>query len=147
MSRDLKFRAWNSVLKEMNEVTSLRMYKNNITGIVMSKVGVKNPIKEGWFNITKSDEIEKVILMQFTGLLDKKGIEIFEGDIIKYKRRWEPDMEKIEIGFIYFDAPSYWISLNEDRTHTTGIINILHADKITKCEVIGNIYENPELMK
>lgn len=89
---------------------------------------------------------DKSIIQQFIGLKDKNEKEIYEGDIIKYKRRWEPNMSKVEIGFIDFDSPGYWIYFDKEKNCSTGIINILQANTITSCEVIGNIYENPELL-
>ena len=69
---------------------------------------------------------------QFTGLLDRNGKEIWEGDIIE-----TGDLENIEKGNIIFhegefiaDFESGWEQL-----------------RLIKCEVIGNVWENPELIK
>lgn len=122
--REIKFRAWDKTNKLMLEVLwfDLRPGKQ----VKMQTFGKP---QEQWSNF--SDMVE---LMQFTGLLDKNGKEIYEGDIVHYfvmtavgKRfeyteevKWD---EKLG-GF----ANSYYISIGEDR------------------EVIGNIYENPELI-
>ena len=69
------------------------------------------------------------VLMQYTGLKDKNGKEIYEGDILKYTFDGEEKIDYIEYQgnmFTYHNAVRW--SLQED-------------------EVIGNIYENPELLE
>lgn len=72
----------------------------------------------------------EVELMQFTGLLDKNGKEIYEGDII------ELDGYKYEILFI--DGEYCGKSMLSEQLQMFEIVN---------GEVIGNIYENPDLIK
>jgi uncharacterized phage protein (TIGR01671 family) len=85
---------------------------------------------------SRGDESHAVedIVMQFTGLLDKNGVEIYEGDIIRLEH-WGPSIYKID-----FDRGAFYIA-KSDREE---VGDIKYAEK---CEVIGNIYENPELLK
>ncbi|PKE36853.1 hypothetical protein CW670_02675 [Macrococcoides caseolyticum] len=75
------------------------------------------------------DEDDRV-LMQATGLTDKNGKEIFEGDIVKY---WE------NIGYIEFYQGSWVINWND------GSLFDLY-DNDNNLEVLGNIHEHPELL-
>lgn len=83
------------------------------------------------------------ILMQSTGLKDKNGKEIFEGDVVKYKAGCNTFTEEVAYdknfaGFGVRDA-------NADIIFTFGEI---FEDMDTRfLEVIGNIYENPELLE
>ena len=70
---------------------------------------------------------------QFTGLLDKNGKEIFEGDLIKYENK------KFEIK--YLNARFSAIELSGTECETLGVL--LWND----AEIIGNIFNNPELLK
>jgi uncharacterized phage protein (TIGR01671 family) len=76
---------------------------------------------------------------QFTGLRDKNGKEIYEGDIVKIcngsinGRPWMDKNKVIAYKEGFFNLPLYCIGEEEDSTHW--------------CEVIGNIHENPELLK
>ena len=82
------------------------------------------------------DEIE---LMQSTGLKDKNGKEIFEEDIVKFTITNGFDYVVDEFGTVKYKLGAFYI-LNG---LTEYIISDIHIDEI---EVVGNIYENPELL-
>jgi len=73
-------------------------------------------------------------LMQFTGLLDKKGKEIYEGDILQ--NDWNHNKFVVEWGEGEYPYQS-------DADSTANKWNVKYGG----CEIIGNIYENPELIK
>ena len=77
----------------------------------------------------------QIILMQFTGLKDNKsGKEIYEGDIVKIENPYYLDNWEV----IFEDGGFKWWRKDMGQKD---------LDTVTKVEVIGNIYENPELLK
>ena len=89
-------------------------------------------------------ERDSTEIMQFTGLKDKKGKEIYEGDVILSKyfddRINEYVERKAEVIFedgCFQVKKEYWKPL---------LISIIAVEKTWTIEVIGNIYENPELL-
>ena len=117
MNKEIKFRAWN---KKRQGWFSL---ENSITFEV-----------EGWGVIPNKD----VKLMQFTGLKDKNGKEIYEGDVVNHGHY--TDNKKPCNFIIYWDEKHSGFMEKEIRDFNTETL-IDNKD----CEVIGNIYENPEL--
>lgn len=114
--RTIKFRAWNKSKKIMIEDVSF--------------------IKE---------YVDKLIYLQFTGLLDKNGKEIYEGDILEFdfpknNTLFLPTGKHIE-SVKWCDIDCRWEVFFEDFNY--GIENRY----IGKGVVIGNIYENKELLK
>lgn len=78
---------------------------------------------------------DKVIFMQSTGLFDKKGVEIFEGDIVKMSKDVYSEPTFYDVVRHYGGA--YRL---ESKQHGCELW-LRHTD----CEVVGGIYENPEL--
>jgi len=81
------------------------------------------------------EQSSKLQLMQYTGLKDKNGVEIFESDICINKVHWD---EPREIGFNYLGTVCSKVKGDE---------NSFHMGILKDIEVIGNVYENPELLE
>lgn len=87
------------------------------------------------------DFTEKVALMQYTGLKDKNGKEIYEGDIVKTPGNRKAKGVFGNGAFWFVGFPFYEKSFFDRQSKTWKIQNAI------KWEIIGNIYENPELIK
>lgn len=87
---------------------------------------------------------DSIILMQSTGLFDKNGVEIYGGDVLCYREgelyNWNVGQVRWmgEGGYPAFDVYPY---IDCD---SNGLSYIMAC---CECEVIGNVYENPELLK
>lgn len=122
--RNIKFRAWHKDIKEMFEVGQITLEKGiwDYQPENRKHIGISIPYQPSF------------ILMQYTGLHDKNGKEIYEGDIVK--------------SYYYIDTPN-----GEQERFNQKVINyndVLCEYKINafeNLEVIGNIYENPELLE
>ncbi|TKL05312.1 hypothetical protein DVW06_11135 [Enterococcus sp. ARL09-542] len=150
MSKIPKFRAWQKYHKRMVEVTSISFDDNGeINGVgtfaenqAPQYINYSDELLGRFF---LKDERGMVLeLMQSTGLKDKNGVEIFEGDIVSVRNHPFQKTEKSGAG-IEIDG-DYAISWNEgDLTWCAG--NLLLARLKPYVTVAGNIYENPELLE
>jgi len=138
MKREIKFRAWDvaNKLMYMPEAISHITFGHTDWNMIYTKTGTP----ASWGKKYPGEEIK---LMQFTGLKDKKGKDIYEGDILKLQYPLNYGFAGIHnkelIVSITFDNGCFWFS---GEGHTD--CNWHHYDEY---EVIGNIYENPELLK
>ena len=141
-----KFRAWSVHYECMfysDEQSEDGWFEFNGMGI-LSANGVFGETPGDQFNPPESNVEEYDVVMQCTGLKDKNGVLIYEKDILSHTRCDE-----------YETSTTLWnVIFNEDRAcfNLVGGIdnyNILPATK-GRCmdfEIIGNIYENPELLE
>jgi len=87
------------------------------------------------------DTADCVALMQYTGLKDKNGKEIFEGDVVK-ARGFEP-----ELHIVRFDRGGFCLEPVEGRELPSHFWPDIKYVEDEHGEITGNIYENPELIK
>nr|DAN80857.1 MAG TPA: YopX protein [Caudoviricetes sp.] len=120
-----KFRAWLKNDKEIIDVDEIHWFDGEL-----------DIIGDYITFVRKADEIE---LMQSTGLKDKNGKEIFEGDIVDYKGR------KAVIKWHGSYASFIYRFVDELNKRSAEWYPLYLA--YLKCEVIDNIYENPELLE
>ena len=85
------------------------------------------------------EEVDPETVYQFTGLTDKKGRKVFEGDIIKCKVH-EMNGYRVRRGIVEYHGVGFIMNLDPNSWYDQKNISF-------DCEVIGNIYDNPELLK
>ncbi len=117
--REIKFRAWDIVTMKM------------ATGVVIHENGMA---------FTNDGQGDEVILMQYTGLKDKNGKEIYEGDVVELHgtRRLEVHFFGGAFGWTGMMGVDDFIPFSRDRIRLEKLLSWT--------QVIGNIHENPELL-
>jgi uncharacterized phage protein (TIGR01671 family) len=79
---------------------------------------------------------------QFTGLHDKNGQEIYEGDVV----RWKDDTSSIDTTIIYHQAIVEWEDVYVSAHSSKWSLSYKQGRDLKYTEVIGNIYENPDMV-
>jgi uncharacterized phage protein (TIGR01671 family) len=130
MNRKIKFRAWDKEQEILHPVQDLQFGNNGKTHVFLA-LG-EDICSEGFAP-------EKFDLMQYTGLKDKNGEEIFEGDVVKF---WANPKD-----YGGYKGHNYIAAVEWDQAFLQFIFSDGHGLKDFEfLEVIGNIYENPELL-
>lgn len=119
--REIKFRAWDNSDKEKPYM--LGPYE----------------LSDSIFN---NKEVRKLELMQYTGLKDKNGVEIYEGDIVELLG-WSSQTKSDGYTFIEWDIDEIGWNFNRSQ-YAEDRYDFRKA--IQNCLVIGNIHQNPELL-
>jgi len=122
MNREIKFRAFDD---------GVMLYSHNNT------INNSNIQNEWFFNSIRED----AIVMQYTGLKDKNGKEIYEGDICTMFTDAPTEVVFKDGAFGYDDQSWYFISFDQNQWFAW------KEGASDNIEIIGNIYENPELLQ
>ncbi len=122
MNRVIKFKAFDENAKRMSRPFTLNNIHNDIMDEDNDNEGGRIMMPDTWWY-----SLNNLKVVQFTGLTDKNGIEIYEGDLLRN------DHENIiTCHFTYFT----FANGDEDTSFNPDA-----------CEVIGNVYKNPELLE
>lgn len=161
MSREIKFRAWNTRDKEMIILENSGLQYFDFEGGYSLGFTV-----DGYYDFyaheqydTMSETASKFPIMQYTGLKDRNGKDIYEGDIVRWGTGKEDDFDReyqhryAVVKFdpdIQFHIQYYIHSENGSRSEGNGKIfrygNFAYRDTHLYLEILGNIHENPELL-
>lgn len=128
-----KFRAWHKKDKKMYDIWALYSKVNYID------------LEVNDFYAYKRERLDEVEIMQATGLFDKNGVEIFEGDILKYKFMYDKRVKTF--GFVVKRIDKATFGLEDIRGLTTEQIELYRVVANNHFQIIGNIYESPELVQ
>jgi uncharacterized phage protein (TIGR01671 family) len=135
--REILFRAWDRNKKMMEKVVDIQMLSPYVYTNVIVEFKEHGRIINDNHLVGGTDGCDTAILMQYTGLKDKNGKKIFEGDILGYKRLGTGKV--IATGVVEFSEEGRYAIRDFD----------LNLDMVVDAGnfVIGNIYENPDAFK
>lgn len=123
--KTIKFRAWDKRSKQLLPIHVIDFESNkiNIYG--------------------RENSIESVKLMQYTGLKDKNGTDIFEGDILEVEKNEDGTYKGTINGKTFFDRfQGYSSKIKVEGMHDIDTLRYWN----NRVRIIGNIYEDPELL-
>lgn len=125
--REIKFRFWDS---------NVGAFDTTIGGYVLQGVDLSSCLPGGY------------TVMQYTGLRDKNGVEIYEGDVLHWQTvHDDPEIVAMNNGNVLVEWEyGMWVVQNAPRNGLWKCVDDMETENSETYQVIGNIYENPELL-
>lgn len=151
MSREIKFRAWHD--RHMDQIVTGYMMQLPESNGIRSYAGYRTTerpinVSESWPEDQNSNtgthefSVADAKIMQYTGFKDKNGKEIYEGDVVEYVQVISNPENKITRDIVTLERfPVYWLEDEEFGYEGEFLVDPESTN------VIGNIYENPELLR
>ena len=133
--RHFKFRLWDKEEKRIINLSKGYPYHHTFS------------VEEGgnisYYNLQNGSGGKEYELMQYTGLQDENGVEVYEGDIFSAEGHFQGEgwFDTGEHDYD-FNAPVEW-----DNKHLSYTCGGYYLHELYNFKIIGNIYENPELLK
>lgn len=129
MNREIKFRVWSNNTWKMHEVVGIRFLADKI-----------DVLDDGMPVTLETSYQGEFVLLQYTGLKDKNGKEIYEGDILQCHYDFGDDTEPMEPVIVEWQYDGWAI-------HALGNDIYMLPRDWEGYEVIGNVFENSDLLE
>ena len=150
MKREIKFKVWDNKYKCITDYNQSKIGALLFDGRVIISTGFDEYDCPTW-DFTKLEE-ERYSIMQFIGLKDKAGNDIYEGDIVRWDDGNNGTKWRVAEVLINPDIQFKIVRINCDFVQSAqeGYVfrfgNFIYRDTEKHFEILGNIYQNPELL-